>query len=287
MSISSSAVIVELNISVWTAAKLDRKATNAVLEANKATNDAGRFTKNLMAGTSLRKDIQDYAAGCRLWNNNKTLAWGDKGVRLLPTSIFMPYKLEINGRRDMFNAQVNTFLAEYPTIVANYEKAASALGTLFDRDDYPHVDAVREMFGFRFVVSPVPDSGDFRVDIPQQDLEELKEDYADSFDSRLGDAMKESWKRLHKMLSGMSKKLNDDGDSETKKRYHESLLTNALDLCEMLKHLNVTNDPALEQARKEVKAAVEGTNIEALKEDAHSRAGLKADVDAVLKQYEW
>ena len=72
MSITSSTLLVELNISVWTANKLDRDTTNKVTADNNAVAGAGQFRKNLMAGTSLRKEIADYAAGCRLWHNART-----------------------------------------------------------------------------------------------------------------------------------------------------------------------------------------------------------------------
>ena len=55
MSITSSSVLTELNISVWTGQKLDRSATDKVTSDNHAVRDAGQFKKNLMAGTSARK----------------------------------------------------------------------------------------------------------------------------------------------------------------------------------------------------------------------------------------
>ena len=286
MSITSSAVLVEMNLSVWTANKLDRKVTSELLTANNAVAGAAQVRKNLMAGTTARKDIADYAAGCRLWHNTRTLPWADKGVRMLPTSLFMEYKMEANKRRDTFNMMVTTFLKQYPQLVLI---ANTYMQGLFDKDDYPSVDAIRELFGFRLVFSPVPEAGDFRLDVPQKDLEEIKGDYEESFNTRLADAMKEPWNRLHKMLTGMSDKLEDSagGEDAPKKRYHDSLITNADDMCELLKHLNITNDPKLEQARKDLKASIAGVSVETLKDSASARDSLKRNVDAVLKQFEW
>jgi len=56
MSITSSAVLVELNISVWTANKLDRGATDSVTNNANAVKNAAQVRKNLMAGTSQRKE---------------------------------------------------------------------------------------------------------------------------------------------------------------------------------------------------------------------------------------
>jgi hypothetical protein len=285
MSITSSAVLVEMNISVWTANKLDKGATEKVVSDNAAVQNAAQVRKNLMAGTTLRKDIADYAAGCRLWHNTRTLPWADKGARLLSTSLFMDYKSEANVRRDTFNKMADNFIQQYPALV---QTANNYLGTLFNPEDYPSVDEVRDKFGFRLVFSPVPESGDFRLQVAEQDLNDLRQQYESNFNDRLAEAMREPWDRLHKLLTGMSEKLTDvDGEDETKKRYHDTLITNAQSLCSMLTHLNITKDPKLEQARRDLELTMLGADIDAIKESPEVRKGMKDKLDAILKQYEW
>lgn len=285
MSITSSAVLVEMNISVWTANKLDKSATEKVVSDNSAVSNAAQVRKNLMAGTTLRKDIADYAAGCRLWHNTRTLPWADKGARLLATSLFMDYKTEVNVRRDTFNKMVDNFMVQYPSLV---QTANNYLGTLFNPDDYPSSDEVRDKFGFRLVFSPVPEAADFRLQVAEQDLQDLRKQYEDSFNDRIADAMREPWDRLHKLLLGMSDKLTDvDGEDETKKRYHDTLITNAQSLCAMLTHLNITKDPQLEQARRDLELTMLGADIDIIKESPEVRKGMKDKLDAILKQYEW
>ena len=284
MSITSSAVLVELNISVWTANKLDKGATDEVLVSNGATvADAAQVRKNLMAGTTARKAIADYAAGCRLWHNTRTLPWADKGPRILPTSLFMDYKQELNVRRDTFLHMRKQFGVDYPALV---QTAANYMGNLHDPADYPSVEEVMSKFDFRVVFSPVPESGDFRLDIPQQDLEDMRRSYDDAFDTRLADAMRTPWNKLHDMLTGMSAKLTE-GDDETKRRWHDTFVTNAQELCSMLTHLNIIKDPKLEAARRQLEAALLGADIDDIKVNEGTRAELKSKVDAILKGYEW
>jgi hypothetical protein len=97
--------------------------------------------------------------------------------------------------------------------------------------------------------------------------------------------MRTPWERLHEVLLGMSKKLEGSGDE--KKRYHDSLISNPLELCELLTKLNVTNDPKLEDARRQVELAMLGADIEEVKEDALVRENLKSKVDAILGKFEW
>ena len=288
MGISSSALLVDASISVWTANKLDKAATSKVLMDNNVTaNNGAQVRKNLMAGTSLLKDISDFAAQTRLWHNKQTLAWMDRGARLVPTSSFIDYKQEMSRREAKFWGMVDKFVNEYPNFV---QISKNHLGTLAKDDDYPTTDEIRNKFAFSVVFTPVPESGDFRVDVAQEDLKELKEQYESSFDNRVKDAMKEAWDRLHDLIKGMSDKLRDEESAdgtEVKKRYHGSLITNATELCAMLTHLNITKDPQLESARQDLERAMYGVDIDDIKESVHTRRDVKTKLDNILNQYSW
>ena len=284
MSISSSALLVELNISVWPASKLDREITDKVNSDASAVRGASQTKKNLFAGTSLRKDISDFAARVRLYHNKHTLPWADKGERMLPTALFMDYKQTINGFEQTFNMMCNNFFIEYPRLVA---EAPTNLGSMYKAEDYPDIGEVKLKFGFRKAVKPLPESGDFRLDIPAHDLEEMKNDYEQQYNNRLAEAMREPWDRLHKMLVGVSEKLTDIEGDDSKKRYHDTLISNPIELCGLLTKLNVTNDPKLEEARRQLELTMLGADIESIKEDAQSRSELKSKVDAILGKFEW
>jgi hypothetical protein len=284
MSISSSALLVELNISVWPASKLDREVTDKVNSDAGAVRGASQTKKNLFAGTSLRKDIADFAARVRLYHNRHTLPWADKGERMLPTALFLEYKQTMNGYERTFEMMCDNFFIEYPRLVA---EAPTALQGLFKAEDYPEIEEVKQKFGFKRTVKPVPEAGDFRLDIPAEDLEEMRSTFIDQQDKKLADAMREPWERLHKTLVGMSEKLTDVGGDDGKKRYHDTLITNPLELCELLTKLNVANDPKLEEARRQVELTMLGANIESIKEDADTRSELKSKVDNILKRFEW
>lgn len=285
MSISSSSVLVEFGVSVWTASKVDKAVTGEVTTSKNAASNAAQVRKNLMAGSSARKKISDYAAECRTAHARQTLAWSDAGMRLLPTSKFMDYKTEFNHRRDTFNGMVEDFLTNYPALV---QVANNYLGDMFDPDDYPSVDDVRSKFGFRLIFSPVPDAGDFRLDVAQQDLMDIREQYERDYNNKLADAMREPWDRLHKILTHMSERLTDNQTEEgPAKRYHDSMLSNAKDMCDLLVHLNVTKDMELDRARKQLEATLMGADIESIKKNAHTRETMKRNVDAILNQYKW
>jgi hypothetical protein len=284
MSIASSAVLVELNISVWPANKVDREMTETVNTNASAVRDASQTRKNLFAGTTLRKDIEKLAARIRLYHNQNTLPWADKGQRLLPTKLFMEYKQTMNNYEVQFSQLCSNFFVEYPRLVA---EAQQHLGTMYRAEDYPDLEDVRMKFGFRKAFDPIPESGDFRLDVSAQDLEEVKAGYEAKFDERLAEAMRTPWERLHTVLTAMSEKLKDEEGVDSKKRYHDSLVTNAQELVGLLDKMNITNDPKLEEARKQLELTMLGADIETIKESSHARESMKNKVDAILQKFEW
>jgi uncharacterized membrane protein len=88
------------------------------------------------------------------------------------------------------------------------------------------------------------------------------------------------------MLGAMSTKLTES-DEDTKKRWHDTFVTNAHEMCAMLTHLNVAKDPKLEAARRQLETAMIGVDIEDIKDDELTRANLKGKLDTILKEYEW
>jgi hypothetical protein len=196
----------------------------------------------------------------------------------------MEYKQTMNSYEQTFEFMCDNFFVEYPRLVA---EAPANLGTMHNAADYPELDEVRQKFGFRRAVDPIPESGDFRLDVSAEDLDEVRSQYESKFEERIADAMKAPWDRLHTMLTGISQKLTDKEGDDEKKRYFDSLITNPLELCELLGKMNVTNDPKLEDARRQLEVAMIGADIESIKESAVVREEIKSKVDAILGKFEW
>jgi hypothetical protein len=281
MSISSSALLVELNISTWTARKLDRKTSAEVDTAKSTKVKAGNYHKKLLAGTKELEAVQQVASRIRTWHASMTLPWGKNGTCLLPMDNFFQYKQELNAHEQDFDAAVAAFLAAYPTLVT---AMAFQLGALFTRAEYPDVKDIAGKFRLRYSFSPVPEVGDFRIDTEAQTKRELEEQYQAVYQEKLADAQKELWDSLHEHLTHMSERLTaaDDG---SKKIFHDSLVENAIKLCSRLSRLNVTNDPALEQARRSLESALVGVDAKELRKHDDARVEVKSRVDEILSKF--
>lgn len=283
LGIQTSSMLVELNISCWTARKLDRRVSEEV-DANKATKArAGNYNKNLLAGTNLLDSIVKYAANARAWHNNQTLPWSDKGTRLLPVVNFIAYKQQLNQLESNYNRLVTSFLDAYPNLVS---AAAFNLGDLFNREDYPEVDRVAGKFGFSYFFTPVPDAGDFRIDINNSIQNELEQQFNSQFERRVEGAMRDVWDRLHDVLLHMKDRLTDEEDGK-RKNFHKTMLENANQLIEILPALNITKDAKLEDARKDLIKALQGLETDDLKDNPTTRLDVRTQVDEILSKFDF
>ena len=281
ISIASSAMLVELSISAWTARKLDKKVSTQVDLDKQTKTRAGNYNKNLLAGTGFLDTINKYAASARHWHSTQTLPWSDNGLRLLPMSNFLAYKQNLVTLEKNYQALVDKFIVAYPNLVS---AAAFQLGDLFDRSEYPEPETVARKFKFRVNYLPVPMAGDFRVDINEEAKAEIIMSCEGLYKERLDNAMKDAWTRLHDCLLRMSERLADDEKGD-RKRIHDTLVENAVELVDLLKHFNLTGDTNMELARNELAVAIMNHDADDLRESFVARESVKKKVDDILSKF--
>lgn len=272
--IQNSSVLVDLHIGVWTGRKMDKRVAEQIDANNNTKAKAGNYHKKLLAGTAALDDLHNLVGRIRVWHYENTLPWSDNGARILPMVNFFDYKAKLTEYKQEFTDCAETFYAAYPSLVS---AAAFTLSGLFNSGDYPDVDSIRKKNYFYAVFSPVPSSGDFRVDIPEEYRKELEE----IGKQREEAAMKDLWDRLHSCLKPISEKLA----GAEKQIFRDSLINNAVELCSMLTRLNVTGDPRLEHARQEIEKALLGLDLKDLRKDNALRLDTKARVDQILSMF--
>ena len=284
-NIDTCSMLVEFNASVWTARKLDKKTTDEVVTSkNAAAKDAARVNKHLLAGRNELDVINTYVGSVRTYVYENTMPWSDSGIRLLPTSRFMEFNQRLNDSEQTFFSYVEDFIRVYPSLIT---AQAMALGDMFRRDDYPDVDTIEHKFAFRVNFMPVPRAGDFRIDVGNDAQKELQEKLAKLADERVEAAMADIRERLKTHLVRMQDRLGYDevdGDRKTRK-FHDSLVTGALELCDMVKHLNIINDTTLDQARVGLMQALQGVDAKELRTNEAVRDDVRKNVDALLDKF--
>jgi hypothetical protein len=278
-------MLVEFNASVWTARKLDKTTTNEVVASkNAGAKDAARVNKHLLAGRTELDIIQQAVGRARQFVYDNTAPWSDSGLRLLPTINFMKFTERMNDFEEEMETLVKAFVVIYPTLIT---AQALALGDMFKRDDYPTANEMMTKFSFRVNYMPVPSSGDFRVDVGNQAQAELKARLESLTQERIDSAMADVRERLSTHLKRMSDRLTTDyvGGEAKQRRFHDTLVDGALELCDLTKALNVTNDLALETARSQLEQLLVGVTPTDLRKNEAIRQDVKRNVDAILDKF--
>jgi len=298
-NIDTSAMLVEVNASVWTARKLDRATTDEVItRKHAASKGAARVNKHLLAGRPELEVIIAHVGSVRGYVYENTLPWSDSGLRLLPVVNFKAFNERMKVDEDAYWKLCQTFVDVYPTLIT---AQALQLGDMFKREDFPSPDSILHKFGFQVNYMPVPTAGDFRVDIGNDAQAELKAQLVKLADDRIKSAMDDIKGKLKAHLVHMSGRLAVDiVDNVPKVRgFHDSLVEYGFDLCDMVKSLNLTQDVELENARAALERCLANittrTNkrgrelsvADTLREDMGKRSAIKAQVDEILNKFTW
>jgi len=281
ISISSSALLVDLSISTWTARKLDKAVTSEVNTSKRASASASRVNKNLLPEVKQLDDIIKHAAAARNWVYANSLPWSDYGPRLVPTASFFDFKAKVNEFEQEFWDKVDNFIAQYPTLIS---MQAFQLGDMFDRDEYPDADQLRSRFAFSVSFTPVPESGDFRLDINTEAVNQLREQYEASYKARLDGAVADIRERL---LNGMHHIVDRLGYSEDGKPnvFRNSLVENFVDMLGTVRQLNVTKDEAIDRLVQSAESTIAHVDVDDLRKDEHTRKQVQSQIKDILDAF--
>lgn len=278
-SVSNASMLVELSIGAWTGRKLDKRASNDVTSQAKAAKGVANVHKKLLGDCAELDAVQKFVANTRNVHYSSTAPWSDTGLRILPTARYFKYHEQMTGLQAEFDRLVESFLTAYDWEIS---QAQVKLGDLFNPDEYPTADSLRHKFKFRINYIPLPDAGDWRVDMEQDALNTLKTHYENFYKAQLNTALKDVWMRTHEALSKMSERL-DYTDDSTKKIFRDSLVDNVMEVVDLLGDFNITGDIQMTAMKDRLEDAMRGVTPDALREDSYLRQKTKQEVDAVLK----
>lgn len=275
MKLSDKALLVQLSISQWTARKYDKRATEQVASANSAVNAAGRYNKSLLPMNDFLSNVHQKSTLIRKKYYANTLPWGIDGTQILPSANYLAFMNEFRKEKYEWQMIVNQFLAEYESL--KYD-AQRLLGNLYSDTDYPSKDEIASKFNMDMAIMPVP-SGDFRVDIADEELARITSDVEARVQDAAQSAMDEAWNRLHERVQHMAEKLADPAAV-----FRDTLVENTREICSVLSRLNFTDDPNLEAMRLEVEQSLTKHHPDALRNDPDLRRNKAAEANDIMKR---
>jgi len=286
ISLASSAVLVSLDVNVWSATKQDRVISNEVTTSKNADKSAGRYVKNLLADHAKHKALVNYRQTIYNWIKRRTYRWNNS-QDLLPSVDLPKFKTEFQEHEVSFYTLLDDFCNQYDSIVSDM---AFKQGTMFDRSDYPTKEQVRSKFGIKLFVSEVPMS-DFRCGIAQDIADDLFASYTKQAEDIISSVEREQADRFIEVMQSISHccgvdETQSDGEVKTKKRkIYDTTIQKAKEMCETFKGFNLTNSLELEQARASLEKALNGVTAEDIRDSDAIRHAVKEDVDSILGKF--
>jgi hypothetical protein len=287
-SLSNRAMLVSLGVSQWTAKKHDKKASTEVHEAHNASSDSGRYLKSLIAADALQA-VSSAATEARAEHYRLTLPWSDAGVRILPSANFEDYSATMAKLREKFERAVSEFLGAYPDYV---QAAKVSLNGLFNGADYPETRQLESKFEWKISILPFPDAADFRADLSDHELNRVRGEIEASINAKVANAMDDTWKRAYDVVSHMAERLDaytvDPATGKIQGAFRDTLVSNLVDIVDLLPALNLTGDRKLSDLTQQMKDRLTGYTAQALRENFTTRrdvATAAADIASQMAAY--
>lgn len=293
ISLATSAVLVSVDVNVWSATKQDRVISDEVTHAKKADSSAGRFVKNLLADDLFHKRVSNYRQTIYNWLKRSTFRWNNS-QDLLPVANLEKFKLEYTAHEVEFNRLLDSFIQNYSLIVGNM---AFKQGDMFNRDDYPTEDEVRNKFGIKLYVSEVP-SHDWRCQISNDIASDLKGQYEKQAEGIITGILNQQVERLTEVMESISHccgvdEIEDTSHGGTKikrRKIYESTIEKARELCATFKNFKpIDNEVSskLVDAVNKLEGTLTGVDSDLIRESDAIRDKVKNDVDDILSKFKF
>ena len=253
-SLASRAMLCSLSISMWSARKHDPDASQEIAQRHGAQADAGRYHKVLLPKAALA-EIQKVVSDARQEHYFMTLPWDDNGYRVLPAAAYMDHTEKMRELSNRFTPAVEALAREFGKLV---EEAKVRLGGLFRSEDYPSPDELCSKFSFETKVMPLPDAGDFRVTLGDEEKERIKRQITTAVEASLQVASRDLWQRLYDAVSHLAERLSAYKVTGVgvEHPFRDTVVSNLVKLVDVLPKLNVTGDPELERLAEQVRASL-------------------------------
>jgi hypothetical protein len=247
-TLAKRAMLVSLRISGWEATVKDRKVEKAVAKRHKVKEGvkAGKYKKFL-----IDVDAPEFAAIgqaealARLEFYKWTLPWNDGGIRILDAGLWAQFSEVMRRHRRAYEEAVRAFLPLYPALKAEAKMDRKGL---YEEKDYPKPEVLEKRYRFKVSVEPISAAEDFRVDLADSTVEEIRQQITEDTDERLTDAIRDIHARLFKPIQKMADTL-----AAPKKIFRDSLVGNVEELVRWLPKLNITGSKQVADMLENIK----------------------------------
>jgi len=280
--LQKKAMLVQFSASVYSGRKKDKNAADTVSEKYGNEKQLGNYVKQSIPAEYL-KGIQSIANEFRIFLYTHTLPWSHKGELLLSTDLYEKIMEKERDCKERFEIAVSEFISNYEYYISD---ARNRLNGLFNQADYLTPSKVTRKFSWSIDFAPVPAGNDLKVNLAEEDIKKISADIESRNETALQNAMKAVWERVFEAVKGLSDKMKesrtDKKGNDVSPIFRDSLIENIRELVNLLPSLNITSDPALEQARRDLESELSGVDPEVLRESKETRKEIADKADKIL-----
>lgn len=279
--LSRKAVLVAVNISQWTARKLDKQVTEETNRKYNASDDAGRYNKLLIAAEHLAT-MNSLVSSARALHYELTRPWADEGPRILPNVLYAKFSEKFRELKRDFDKAADAFARGYPKFV---DERKRKINGMFKADDYPDPKEIRSKFKLDMKVLPFPDETDFVADIDDETLADIKAEIKAS--SAIDNAMEATAKQIVEVVGHMAEKLKEykgGKKGEPRKFFLDSLVENVRELADLLPAFNLTEDPKLAKITARISKELCAEDAKELRTNDTARESVQKSADEIVAE---
>lgn len=273
-SITQRAMLISLSISYWGGKTGDARMVDDIVASRKNERDTVEARKVLIKPEALNapKAVRSRA---RSYFFEKTSPWIDGGTRVLASNLYFELCEKMREFESEYEQTVLTSIIKPYSALKG--EARKRLGDLYKDEDYPSVEQLKAKFSWKMSVLPIPDKGDWRVDLGNHDNGIIQKQIDDQVKQACATVTRDLYQRLHKVVTKLTDTLKDADAT-----FRDSLLTNITEICDMLPVMNVAGDPGLEKLAADARKALTAVPAATLREDPKKRKAVKNAADDLL-----
>lgn len=272
MSIQAKTMLVKLTVHKWTGFKRDKEVTERVDDVYKTDGQAGNYNKRLFSKIYLKK-VNNLASRIRIEHERLTTPFLFDGMNVLPKALYFTYCSSMRELSDLYGQAVSELLDHYEVEIG---QRRAALQEMFNMEDYPTKDQLREKFSVSFDFFPMPAAGHYMLDLEQEEQEKLQ--------SRLNDQLKDMhmgglaciYKRVLDIVEHVHERLDDPSNI-----FHATMMDHVRDISEALPGLNYYGDDTLFKVADEIKQKLLKYDVTELRENMQKRSEIAREAYAI------
>ena len=264
IDLGSKALLAELRLSVWTNTTSDESACQVVAQVRNTNTSEDRYLRPIIP-RQYTKAVNSAFRALYTFHKGYTLPWLDGGARVLPSSAFTTYTGTMRALKDRAMLEVDRLLQRYPYIVVERNIANA-----------PSIDELRSKYGIRNSFLPFPDADDFRIELDEETMTQIRSDAQQSITEQITSAEQGLIAQLRERVQKMVDVL------EPEHRMHSSVFDIANEMAVAGTHMNLTGNQRLVAVCNSIINFHAGFEIELARKNDVYRLQAQKQAEAIL-----